>query len=289
MIEGGIKLWEELKELPVQPVNASFQVIRNERDDALAAAAPSPGQLWLTCTQVFGVYLLAAIGTTSEWFILPSHIEIDAPHKRDMGLQEQSKKLSDRLKYGHSCWGFMALEGGQFFEWLDWHCPLKKKINLFYGHWRNSPLHSLRENCLHLFIATLKAGRERGNLYSPDEQITLGTPQGGTEQGEFSKLGAVCSSSLCALSLEIPCEGKPNGLGEGRGRWEATFQHAGQSAVLGSCLFCLCLELVLTWYYWSQLAQSKTSNWFLLHRFGYLGRDFALFCYAFNGVTPATY
>lgn len=103
----------------MQPVNASFQVIRNERDDALAAAAPSPGQLWLTCTQVFGVYLLAAVCTTSEWFIIPSHIEIDAPHKRDMGLQEQSKKLSDRLKYGHSCWGFMTLEGGQFFEWLD--------------------------------------------------------------------------------------------------------------------------------------------------------------------------
>lgn len=75
-------------------VNASFQVIRKERDDALVAATPSPGQLWLTCTQVFGVYLLAAVCTASEWFILHSHIEIGAPHKKDMGLQEQSKKVS---------------------------------------------------------------------------------------------------------------------------------------------------------------------------------------------------
>ena len=38
----------------MQPVNASFQVVRNERDAALLAAAPSPGQLQLTRTQVVG-------------------------------------------------------------------------------------------------------------------------------------------------------------------------------------------------------------------------------------------
>ena len=49
----------------MQPVNASFQVVRNERDAALLAAAPSPGQLQLTRTQVVGAYLLARVCTTS--------------------------------------------------------------------------------------------------------------------------------------------------------------------------------------------------------------------------------
>lgn len=55
----------EFKKPLVHFVNLSFQAKRNGSADALVAAAPSPGQLWLTCTQVFGAYLSARACTAS--------------------------------------------------------------------------------------------------------------------------------------------------------------------------------------------------------------------------------
>lgn len=66
----------------MQYVNVSFQVTGNECDDALVAAAPSPGQPQFTCTQVLGAYLLPlleVVCTTSQPFIIPCHEGIGAP------------------------------------------------------------------------------------------------------------------------------------------------------------------------------------------------------------------
>lgn len=82
------------KKLPLQPVNPFFQVIRNECDDALLAAAPSPGQLWFTCAQVLGVYLLAMSVHSLPGSPFPVMQRWILPHKRDGDLQEHSKKAS---------------------------------------------------------------------------------------------------------------------------------------------------------------------------------------------------
>lgn len=61
-----------------------FQVLRNKYDDdALVVAALSPGQLQLTCTQAFGVYFFTIIYTTSQWFIIPSHVQVGVPPQEE--------------------------------------------------------------------------------------------------------------------------------------------------------------------------------------------------------------